>query len=114
MKTKLIDTLSYPLRWLAAYVMSFVCPDFLELVVDETPLIARRVVESTMDEVGLDATGIEFVAALQKRMDNFHSANPQEYRLLLVYALVNGFESREAMWQYEFDKALNRRNGDAV
>jgi hypothetical protein len=101
-----IDALTSPFRWAAGYLIYWMCPEFLFQVMDDCPLIARQVVELAMDDVGLEATGGEFKAALEKRMDNHR---PEERKLLLTYVLVNGFTAREELWEGEFYSALNRR-----
>lgn len=108
-RIQLIDTLTYPFRWLLGHLMLLVCPEFLEAVVDESQMIARRTVELTLEDTGLEVTGQEFVQALQKRMNELQTGRPEEHRLLLAYALVNGFEAREGLWENEFYAALDRR-----
>ena len=111
MKNEIIDSFTWPLRWLAAHVMAMVAPDFLDLVVEETPLVVRRTVEIAMDDVGLDATGQQFYDALCVRIDKLCAARPEEGRLLAAYAAVEGLKARDAMWRYEVDVALQRRLG---
>ncbi len=111
MMYELIDSLTFPFRWCAAMVMSFVAAEYLDRIDEETPLIARRMVEAALDDVGMNATCQQFLDALGAGIDGLVGAHPAEHRLLVAYAAIAGLKARDALWRYEVDVALQRRCG---
>ena len=104
-----IDTLTYPFRWLAARILDKTNPEFYDRVVNDTSWIVRRVMESAVDDVGLEAGVTEIKAALNLRMVQLKESRPEDYRTLNMYIMLNGAESGSQLWIDALLASLDRR-----
>jgi hypothetical protein len=107
--TSFIDTLTYPFRWVASYVMAVVSPDFFNQVVEESPLIARRAIEECISDLGMEYTQAQFLELLQQKLEELRRNRPQDHVVLKVRALISGFQARDEMWAHAYETAVLRR-----
>jgi hypothetical protein len=99
---QLIDSLTFPFRFLTGFLMQLMVPDFMEEL-GEVPLTMRRVIECAADERGNDEGFKEALLAQIARL------SARDQKLLDIYSLLQGFYSMDILWLATGQEVAERR-----